>query len=227
MGLGPAEAVGRRFSFMDVDGTIVGVMKNYHFQSLRNAVEPLAVVLHPEAVRFAVVRLRPGETPAALEAVKSAWQAVNRLYPFDYRVIDEDFDQLYRADERLGVVLDLFGGIAVVIASLGLFGLASFTAEQRTKEIGVRKVLGASPGGLVALFSREFAGLVGIANLVAWPAGYLAMRSWLQGFAFRAAPPWWAFAGAGAGALAIAMLTVAYQAIRAARTDPVKAIRYE
>jgi ABC-type antimicrobial peptide transport system permease subunit len=227
MGLGPAEAVGRRFSFMDVDGTIVGVMKNYHFQSLRNAIEPLAVALDPDAVRFAVVRLRAGETPAALEAVKSAWQAVNPLYPFDYRFIDEDFDELYRADERLGVVLDLFASIAVVIASLGLFGLASFTAEQRTKEIGVRKVLGASPGGIVAQFSREFAGLVGIANLVAWPAGYLAMRSWLQGFAFRVAPPWWAFAGAGAGALAIAMLTVAYQAIRAARTDPVKAIRYE
>jgi ABC-type antimicrobial peptide transport system permease subunit len=227
MGLGPAEAVGRRFSFMDVDGSIVGVMKNYHFQSLRNAIEPLAVGLNPDAVRFAVVRLRSGAISAALEDVKSAWQAANPLYPFEYKFVDEDFDELYRADERLGLVLDLFGGIAIIVACLGLFGLASFMAEQRTKEIGVRKVLGASPGGLVALFSREFAGLVGIANLVAWPAGYLAMRSWLQGFAFRISQPWWIFAGAGAGALAIAMLTVSFQAIRAALADPVKAIRYE
>jgi len=228
MGLGPEEAVGRRFSFMDVDdGTIVGVMKNYHFQSLRNAVEPLAVVLDPGAVRYAAVRLRAGDIPAALDDVGSAWRAVNPLYPFEYKFVDEDFEQLYRADERLGVVLDLFGGIAIVIACLGLFGLASFMAEQRTKEIGVRKVLGASPGGIVALFSREFAILVAVANVIAWPVGYLAMRSWLQGFAFHVAPPWWAFAGAGAGALAIAMLTVAFQAVRAARTDPVKAVRYE
>jgi ABC-type antimicrobial peptide transport system permease subunit len=226
MGLGPAEAVGRRFSFMGVDGTIVGVMKDYHFQSLRNAVEPLAVVLDPGAVRYAAVRLR-ADIPAALDDVGSAWRAVNPLYPFEYKFVDEDFDQLYRADERLGVVLDLFGGIAIVIACLGLFGLASFMAEQRTKEIGVRKVLGATPGGIAALFSREFAKLVALANLAAWPIGYLAMRSWLQGFAFHVAPPWWAFAGAGVGALAIAMLTVGFQAIRAARTDPVKAIRYE
>jgi ABC-type antimicrobial peptide transport system permease subunit len=227
MGLDPAEAVGRRFSFMGVDGTIVGVMKDYHFQSLRNAIEPLAVVVDPEAVKFAVVRLRAGEIPAGLDAVKSAWQAVNPLYPFEYKFIDEDFDQLYRADERLGVILNLFAAIAVLIACLGLFGLASFTAEQRTKEIGVRKVLGASVGGVVVLFSKEFARWVAIANLIAWPAGYLVMRAWLQGFAFRVSQPWWVFAQAGAGALAIAMATVGFQAIRSALSDPVKAIRYE
>jgi ABC-type antimicrobial peptide transport system permease subunit len=227
MGLGPAEALGRRFSFMDVDGSIVGVMKNYHFQSLRNAIEPLAVVLDPGAVRYAVVRLGPGGIPAGLDAARSAWQAVNPLYPFDYKFIDEDFDQLYRADERLGVVLDLFGAIAVLIACLGLFGLASFTAEQRTKEIGVRKVLGASTGGIVVLFSREFVRLVALANLIAWPVGYLAMTAWLRGFAFRISLPWWIFAAAGTGALAIAMLTVSFQAIRSAAADPVKAIRYE
>jgi ABC-type lipoprotein release transport system permease subunit len=227
MGLGPAEAVGRRFSFMDVDGSIVGVMKNYHFQSLRNAIEPLAVVLDPKAVRFVVVRLRAGEIPAGLDAVRSAWQAANPLYPFEYKFVDEDFEQLYRADERLGLVLDLFGGIAIIVACLGLFGLASFMAEQRTKEIGVRKVLGASVGGVVVLFSKEFAKWVALANLIAWPVGYLVMRSWLQGFAFRVPQPWWVFAGAGAGALAIAMATVSFQAIRSAMSDPIKAIRYE
>jgi len=227
MGLGPAEAVGRRFSFMGVDGTIVGVMKNYHFQSLRNAIEPLAVVLDPKSVRFAVVRLRAGEIPAGMDAVRSAWQAANPLYPFEYKFIDEDFEQLYRADERLGVVLNLFAAIAVLIACLGLFGLASFTAEQRTREIGVRKVLGASVGGLVVLFSKEFAKWVALANLIAWPVGYLVMRSWLQGFAFRVPQPWWVFAGAGAGALAIAMATISFQAVRSAMADPIKSIRYE
>jgi hypothetical protein len=185
-----AEAVGRRFSFMGVDGTIVGVMKNYHFQSLRNAIAPLAVVLNPKAVRFAVVRLRAGEIPAGLDAVRSAWQAVNPLYPFEYKFIDEDFEQLYRADERLGVVLNSFAAISV-------------------------------------LFSREFAKWVALANLIAWPVGYLAMKSWLQGFAFRVPQPWWVFAGAGAGALAIAMATVSFQAIRSAMADPIKSIRYE
>jgi ABC-type antimicrobial peptide transport system permease subunit len=227
MGLGPAEAVSKRFSFMGVDGTIVGVMKNYHFQSLRYAIEPLAVVVDPEAVNFAVVRLQAGEIPAGMDAVKSAWQAVNPLYPFEYKFIDEDFDELYRADERLGVVLNLFAAIAVLIACLGLVGLASFTAEQRTREIGVRKVLGASVSGVVVLFSKEFTKWVALANLIAWPVGYLAMKSWLRGFAFRVPQPWWVFAGAGAGALAIAMLTVSFQAIRAAVADPVSALKYE
>jgi ABC-type antimicrobial peptide transport system permease subunit len=227
MGLGPAEAVGRRFSFMSVDGTIVGVMKNYHFQSLRNAIEPLAVVLDPEAVRFAVIRLRAGDVPSGLEAVESAWQAVNPLYPFEGRFIDEDFDQIYRSDESLGAILNVFATVAVLIACLGLLGLASFMAEQRTKEIGVRKVLGASVGGVVVLFSKEFAKWVAIANLIAWPVGYLAMKSWLSGFAFRVPQPWWVFAASGAGALAIAMLTVSFQAMRSALSDPIKALRYE
>jgi ABC-type antimicrobial peptide transport system permease subunit len=227
MGVAPAAAVGKRFSFMGVDGTIVGVMKNYHFQSLRNAIEPLAVVLDPEAVRFAVVRLRAGEIPAGLDAVRSAWRATNPLYPFEYKFIDEDFDELYRADERMGTILNYFTAIAVLIACLGLFGLASFTAEQRTKEIGVRKVLGATVGGVIVLFSREFAKWVAVANLIAWPVGYLVMRDWLQGFAFRVPQPWWLFAGAGAGALAIAMLTVGFQAIRSATADPVNALKYE
>jgi ABC-type antimicrobial peptide transport system permease subunit len=227
MGLASAEAVGKRFSFMGVDGMIVGVMKNYHFQSLRYAIEPLALVADPEVVTFAVVRLRAGEIPAGLDAVKSAWQAVNPLYPFEYKFIDEDFDQLYRADERLGVILNYFAAIAVLIACLGLFGLASFTAEQRTKEIGVRKVLGASVGGVVVLFSREFAKWVAIANLIAWPVGYFVMRKWLQGFAYRTVSAWWLFVLAGIGALAMALVTVSIQAFKAAQANPMNALKYE
>jgi ABC-type antimicrobial peptide transport system permease subunit len=227
MGLKPAEAIGKSFHFLDVDGTIIGVMKNYHYQSVRYAIEPLALLARPETVNYAVIRLRAGDVPAGIEAVKGVWRATNPLYPFEYRFFDEDFDQAYRADQRMGTILNYFTAIAVLIACLGLFGLASFTAEQRTKEIGVRKVLGASVGGVIVLFSKEFAKWVAIANIIAWPVGYLVMKNWLQGFAFRVPLPWWLFAVAGVGALVIAMVTVSVQAVRSALADPVNALKYE
>ena len=128
---------------------------------------------------------------------------------------------MYRADERMGAILKIFAVLAMIIACLGLFGLASFTAEQRTKEIGVRKVLGASAPGIVVLLSKEFAKWVLIANVLAWPAAYFVMRNWLQEFAYRTNIAWWLFLAAGAGALFVALLTVSFQAVRAARSDPV------
>jgi putative ABC transport system permease protein len=134
---------------------------------------------------------------------------------------------MYRAEERTGKILKIFSLMAVAIACLGLFGLASFTAEQRTKEIGVRKVLGASSREIVVLLSKEFAKWVLVANALAWPAAYFIMRNWLQQFAYKTNIAWWLFAAAGAGALVVAMLTVSFQALRAAQTDPVKALKYE
>ena len=134
---------------------------------------------------------------------------------------------MYRADERMGRILKLFAGMAVLVACLGLFGLASFTAEQRTKEIGVRKVLGASAPGIVLLLSKEFAKWVLIANVLAWPVAYFLMRNWLKGFAYRSTIAWWLFVLAGGGALAIALLTVSLQAFRAAQNDPAKSLKYE
>jgi ABC-type antimicrobial peptide transport system permease subunit len=162
-----------------------------------------------------------------LEAVKAGWQAVNSQYPFEYRFFDQDFDRMYRADEQTGKILRIFALLAVAIACLGLFGLASFTAEQKTREIGVRKVLGASTPGIVVLLSKEFIQWVLIANILAWPAAYFIMRNWLQQFAYKTNIAWWLFAAAGAGALVVAMLTVSFQALRAAQTDPVKALKYE
>jgi putative ABC transport system permease protein len=226
MGLDAASAVGKRFNF-GVDGTIVGVMKNFHYQSVRNAIEPLAVLVDPSEFRYAVVRLKAGEVPASLGGVKEIWRRVYPQYPIEYRFFDEDFGRMYQADQRMGSLLKVFAGLAVVIACLGLFGLASFTAEQRTKEIGVRKVLGASSTGIVLLLSKEFASWVLVANVLAWPVAYLLMRNWLQGFAYRSAIAWWLFALAGTGALAIALMTVSFQAFRASRTDPARALKYE
>jgi putative ABC transport system permease protein len=175
----------------------------------------------------AIVRLKAGDIQGSLDSVRAAWEEVNPLYPFEYRFFDQDFDQMYRADERMGAVLRVFAALAVIIACLGLFGLASFMAEQRTKEIGIRKVLGASAPGVVVLLSREFAKWVAMANLIAWPVAYLVMRGWLQDFASRRGIAWWLFAATGAGTLVIALLTVGYQAVRAALANPVESLRYE
>ncbi len=227
MGLDAASAVGRRFVFWGYEGTIVGVMKNFHYQSVRYAIAPLAVVVDPEEFRYAVVRLTAGEIPVSLEEVKKIWRQVFPLYPIEYRFFDEDFDQMYRQDERMGKFLKVFSALAVFIACMGLFGLASYTAEQRTKEIGVRKVLGASSPGIVLLLTKEFAKWVLAANVLAWPVAYFVMRKWLQGYAYRAGIALWLFVLAGAGALVIALATVSFQAVRAAGADPVKALKYE
>jgi putative ABC transport system permease protein len=226
MGINPAAAVGKRFKW-GVEGTIVGVMKNFHYQSVRAAIEPLAVIVAPEEFRFAVVRLKAGEIPASLADVKKTWQRVFPQYPCEYRFFDEDFGQMYQDDERMGSLLKVFASMATIIACLGLFGLASYTAEQRTKEIGVRKFLGASSPGIVLLLTKQFAKWVVIANFLAWPCAYFLMKNWLQGFAYRSALAWWLFALAGSGALVIALLTVSFQAARAARANPVDSLRYE
>jgi putative ABC transport system permease protein len=231
MGLDAAAAVGRSFDFVHVKGPIVGVLKDFHYQSVRESIEPLVLTVPPKGnddyLFVAIVRLKAGDIQGSLDSVRAAWEEVNPLYPFEYRFFDQDFDQMYRADERMGAVLRVFAALAVVIACLGLFGLASFMAEQRTKEIGIRKVLGASAPGVVVLLSREFAKWVAMANLIAWPVAYLVMRGWLQDFASRTGIAWWLFAATGTGTLVIALLTVGYQAVRAALANPVESLRYE
>jgi hypothetical protein len=228
MGLSPQDAVGKPFTFQGIrGGPIVGVMKNYHYTPVQNPLEPMSVIVSPAAVRFTIVRLGGGDVPAALAQVESAWRAVNPQYPFDYRFFDDDYDESYGQYERMGAILRWFAGLAVVVACLGLFGLASFLAEQRRKEIGVRKVLGASSGQVVLLLSKEFARWVLLANLVAWPAAYFAVRSWLQKFPYRTSVAPSLFVLAGAAALIIALITVSGQAWRTARRNPADALRYE
>jgi putative ABC transport system permease protein len=227
MGLGAQAAVGKPFSFQGIEGPIVGVMKNYHYTPVQNPLEPMAVIVNRDGVRFAIVRLAKGGIPAAMAQVEAAWKAVNPRFPFDYRFFDDDYDQSYRQYERMGAILRWFAGLAVLVACLGLFGLAAFLAEQRRKEIGVRKVLGASSGQVILLLSKEFTRWVVLANLIAWPAAYFAARSWLTKFPYRAAVPPVLFVLAGAAALAIALLTVSGQAWKTARRNPADALRYE
>ncbi len=208
-------------------GAIVGIVKDFNFRSLHEAVDPMVMFFAPENMLVFSVRIRSENAGSTLDHLRATWQQFAPDRPFVYSFLDESFARQYEADEQFGEVFSYFALLAVVIACLGLFGLASFTAEQRTKEIGIRKVLGASVAGIVLLLSKDFARLVGIALVLAAPLAYLAMTRWLENFAYRIEISWRIFLIAGSLALATAVLTVSYQAIRAALADPVKALRYE
>ena len=222
----PEAALGKRCQ-IDGERTVVGVLKDFHFESLHAPVSPMAFEVRPSSTWLLVVRMRGDRIPETLDFLKGKWAAQFPDWPFDYWFVDQSFDRAYRAEERTGRVAGGAALLTIFVACLGLFGLASFTAEQRTKEIGIRKVLGASVPGIVALLSKEVSWLVIGANAVAWPVAYLAMDRWLQEFAYRIDPGVEIFALGGLLALAIAWLTVGWQAVRAALTNPVEALRYE
>jgi putative ABC transport system permease protein len=232
MGWG-SDAVGRKIGF-DTDDwrEIVGVMKDFHFESLKSPIAPLVVRLVPAAelanrARFLSLKLKRGDIPATVDFIKSKW-AERSERGFSFFFADANFDALYRTEERIGRIMTAFAAMAVFVACLGLFGLASFAAEQRTKEIGVRKVLGASEPGLAALLSKEFLKWVMLANLIALPAARLLIgRYWLANFAYRTAPSVPVFLLVAGVSLLIAVLTVSWQAIRAAAANPVESLRYE
>jgi ABC-type antimicrobial peptide transport system permease subunit len=165
--------------------------------------------------------------PQAIAAAEKIWKQYNPEHPFEYNFMDEAFDRMYKSDQRTGKLFNIFAGIAIIISCLGLYGLATFTAEQRTKEIGVRKVLGASVGNITALLSKDFLKLVLIGNLIAWPVAWYLMHKWLENFAYQINISFWVFLLAGVLALLIALLTVSYQSIRAALSNPVKSLRSE
>jgi putative ABC transport system permease protein len=205
--------------------TVVGVIEDYHLASLHKVIAPQIIYAAPGS--DLTLRISPRDTSTTLDLLKENWDAVDPGRPLDYYFLEDAFDGQYRAEERLSEILSSFTLFAIFIACLGLFGMASFTAERRTKEIGIRKVLGASAAGVVALLSTKFLKLVVIANLVAWPLAYYSMNLWLENFAYRTGIPFWIFLLTGAAALAIALLTVSTQSLRAALSDPVHAIKYE
>ena len=210
------------------EGDVVGVTEDFNYASLHGSVEPLVIhLVTGEDVGQVAVRLRPGDVRAGLAQVEAAWQATNPGDPFDYFFLDSYLEAQYRAEEQLSQVFGGFTALALLIAAFGLFALAAFTATQRTKEIGVRKVLGASVFGLVALLSKDFAKLVLIAFVIAVPMAYLAMQQWLADFAYRIDLGVGVFLLAGGLALAVALAAVSYHAIRVARADPVESLRYE
>ncbi len=199
-------------SGMGGKGKVIGVVKDFHFASLHNKIEPLAIMLAPKNQGFLLARVNAENLPATINFIEDKWKNFDPKHPMEYFFLDENFNKQYRAEEKMLTVFGYFAALTILIACLGLFGLASFTAEQRTKEIGIRKVLGSSVSEIMLLLSKDFAWLVFIAIVLATPLAWYGMHHWLQDFAYRTEIHWWIFALAGFTALAIAMLTVSFQA---------------
>ena len=230
LGYTPQQAVGKWIRNITRDSTrriIVGVTENFHYKSLKEPIGELVISAKPGDRRLALIRLKTAQLPQAIERIKKMYTAAAPGYPFEYTFLDDKFSQLYKAETKQGSLLSIFSVIAIAIACLGLFGLAAYTAIKRTKEIGVRKVLGSSIKNIVLLLSKDLLKPVLLGTLIAMPVGYYAMNKWLQGFAYRITVHWWLFAIAASVAVLIALLTVSVQAIKAAMTNPVKSLRTE
>ena len=225
--LGWNDPVGKRMVLAGREGRVIGVVKDFHYQSLRHRIEPLVLPFLRWGHSYVAVRLHPGNVADAVASVGGLWEKFAPDQPFEYSFLDSDYLRLYENERRMIRVVQVFSGLAVFIACLGLLGLASFAAAKRKSEIGIRKVLGATVASIVFLLSRDFARHVLIAFVFTSPFAYYVLSRWLQDFAYRTNIEWWMFAVAGGLAMGIALLTVSGQAIRAATTNPVEALRSE
>jgi putative ABC transport system permease protein len=230
--MGTPNVIGTRLSQPDIQLQIIGEVKDFHFTPVNREIGAAIVYYDPtyksfQTYRYLFVRLNPGDIPSSIAHIEKTVKSFNPGYPFEYRFLDDDYDRMYRGMEREMAVVRAFTVLAILISSLGLLGLAAYTAERRTKEIGIRKVMGASVPGIVLLLSREYAKWVLAANVIAWPVSYFLMRGWLQDYHYRIDMGMSIFVLAAAISVFIAQITVSYQAIRAARSDPVASLRYE
>lgn len=226
--MGYQHPVGQPLFWGSRQGTIIGVLKDFHINSLHQAIEPLVIRLQNNAAwGNLLVRTRPGKTREALAGLEKISRSLNPEFPFTWQFADEEYTRLYKSEHVVGKLTNFFAFLAIFISCLGLFGLAAFTAEQRTKEIGVRKVLGASVPGIVKMLSVNFLKPVAIAMLIAFPLAWYAMHQWLQNFAYKIDIAWWIFVLAGSITIGIALLTVSFQSIKAALMNPVKSLRTE
>jgi putative ABC transport system permease protein len=225
--MGVESAAGKKLKFWGIDGTIIGVVENFHFKPLHNIIEPIAMLVIPKYLQYAYIRIHPQNISSTIAFIKKSWEKVYPDSLFEYKFLDDDFDVLYRTEQRMSKILNCFSVFAILVACLGLFGLASFSAEKRSKEIGIRKVLGASVINIAIMLSKDLAKWVILANLIAWPIGYFALSRWLQNFAYRTNISIWPFLMAAVLTFFTAFLTVSYQSIKAAIANPRDSLRYE
>jgi putative ABC transport system permease protein len=233
IGLSPEEAIGKDlYMATSAKGdfeknTIVGVVEDFHFKSMHRIIEPFVIVLAPEMIRIISVRIQPGDVRGTLSFIQQKWTAIFPEEEFEYSFLDDRINLLYESEGKMRQIFLVFSTLSIFVACLGLFGLAAFTAQERTKEMGVRKVLGASEVNVFVLLSKEFTKWVLVANIIAWPVAYYVMTKWLQNFAYRMNMGVWPFMLAALLGFVIALLTVSYQSIKAALTNPVDSLRYE
>jgi predicted lysophospholipase L1 biosynthesis ABC-type transport system permease subunit len=224
--IGREEILGMELEFMGARGQVVGIMEDYHFQPLRDEIEPMVLApVSPEALNHMIVSLRSDDPMGTLRQMEERWQQLLPQYPFEYTFVDEVIDGMYRTEERVAVLLKIFTGIAILIACLGLFSLASFTSERRNHEIGVRKTLGAMEGQITWMMIRDFSLYILISLVISIPAIWLIARNWLNEFSYRIELKADLFLVTSAIISAVAILTVLYHSIRSARINPVEFIR--
>ena len=223
----PADAIGNRFGYGEVRGQIIGVTKDYHFESLHQKVAPIVMFNQSGRKNRVSIHISGGNTKQAINHIESVWKSQFPQTPFGYEFLDQRFGKLYAREQTQQMLFGVFAGIAIFISCLGLLGLSMFMAELRTKEIGVRKVLGASVASIVTLLSQDFLKLVLIAIAIASPIAWYAMHNWLQDFAYHTEINWWVFALAGILSVGIALFTISFQSIKAALMNPVKSLKSE
>jgi ABC-type antimicrobial peptide transport system permease subunit len=220
------DAVGKRVNLWGNDGVVIGIVKDFNFQPLQKSIDPM-ILRYNTWGGIAVVRTKPQQMETTVKEMENIFKTLNPEFPFAYNFVDQDFDKMYKAEHRLGNLFTIFAGLAIFISCLGLYGLSAFLAERRTKEIGVRKVLGASVAHIVYLLSKTFTKPILIAMLIATPLSWYAMDQWLSGFAFHITISWTIFLFAFIVSLAVAMATVSFESIKAAVADPSKSLRDE
>jgi ABC-type antimicrobial peptide transport system permease subunit len=225
--MGLKDPVGKSVTLWGKTRQIIGVVGDFNFESLHERVKPLFFFIDPPRTLLVMARIRAGMEKETLDKLRELYRVFNPGFSFDYRFLDQDYEALYSSETRVAELSRYFAGLAIIISSLGLFGLAAFAAERRVKEIGIRKVLGASIPEIIFLISGDLAGWVLMANLIAWPAAYLGTSAWLNGFAYRAPVSVWVYVLAGSAAMIVALVTVSFQAVKAARANPVESLRYE
>jgi hypothetical protein len=223
------DPIGKQITvFGNKTGTIVGVLKDYHTASLHESIDPLILDIK-EGLNFGtiIIRTEPGKTQQALQSLEQVSKAVNPNFPFQYSFMDQQYAKLYKSEQVVGRLSNVFAGLAIIISCMGLLGLAMFSAEQRRKELSIRKILGATVSGIVLGFSRDFVKLVLVALVIAIPISWFMMNQWLQRFAYKIDLAWWIFAVAGLMAILVSLLTISAQALKAAFESPVKNLRSE
>ena len=228
--MGMEDPVGQRLRFWGNDGIIIGVVKNYHHVPLHREIMPQVFTINPRnfrALKYVFIKIAPENIPDTLRHIKETSESFAPDYPYEYSFLDQGIGNLYKAEQRLGRIFGYFSFVAIFVSCLGIFGLASFTADKRTKEIGIRKILGASVSSIVLLLSKEFSRWILLANIIAWPIGWYAMHKWLENFAYRIGLNPLLFILAGALSFFIAVLPIGYQSIKAAIADPADSLRYE
>lgn len=223
----PADIVGKKFDQWGRVGEVIGVVKDFNFISLHRNIEPLTLPFEAYASRFLTLKVKSDDMAKTISEVEEVWKRLAPHRPFLYSFLDEDFNKQYQADFKFRKIFTVFSVLAILIASLGLYGLATYTAEIRTKEIGIRKVLGAEVSGIVTLLSKDFVKLVLVAIVLATPITWYAMNTWLEGFAYKTAIEWWVYLLAGMLAIIVALATISSQAVRAALVNPVKSLKSE